>query len=120
MSYSHLQSLELGHKFASELEKGKYTFNRQKEGEKESSGVVRAAWMKSVTKGSGELGKGLMVEDLGAKHSWDSGTDDGSWTKEVMKRALWGRVMWEQDTFELRGFEGRDVSTSLGEKKESF
>ena len=25
MSYSPLQSLELGHKFASELEKGKYT-----------------------------------------------------------------------------------------------
>ena len=42
MSYSHLQSLELGHKFASELEKGKYTLNRQKEGEKESSGVNRA------------------------------------------------------------------------------
>ena len=43
MSYSPLQSLELGHKFSSELEKGKYTFNRQKEGEKGSREVVRAA-----------------------------------------------------------------------------
>lgn len=32
-----------------------------------------------------------------------------------MKCALWERVMWEQDTFELKDFEGRDVSTNLGE-----
>lgn len=32
--------LELGHKFISELEKGKYTFDRRKEGEREGEGSV--------------------------------------------------------------------------------
>lgn len=42
--------LELGHKFISELEKGKYTFDRRKEGEREGgiSRVARAVGMKSI------------------------------------------------------------------------
>lgn len=35
-----------------------------------------------------------------------------------MKSTLGRRVMWEQDTFEPRDFEGRDTSTSLGKTGE--
>lgn len=46
-SYSPLLCLELGPRFASELEKDKYTFDRQKEGEREQW-AARAVRMKSI------------------------------------------------------------------------